>query len=457
MLSRLRTRVRETLADRVVPVMPGLLRTVAEAGWLTVLYAAASVIADKQAPVIGPIEMYLFVGAGVVIGAVGRRNTAIGALLLIGAVVVAGALGSLAGQDLFAITDWQRALGAHFAGWLTGLALLRGAVITIGEKAAASLEQMLRVVPIFLAVVWAYTSFVARPELWLPFAVAGMWGTGMYLSGSIVGIGLARLRVLHAEVEDQRQRRAWRWLVIGVGFAIVPLSIPVAILAGIPLTQLISPLVGPLQWLLSLLAYPLAFIIWIASILLRPIAEPLGQLLDEIEQRVILVPDQATESPALATALAGLIALLTLILIALVIFFAARWLLQRRHAPDGDPEPGFADIERAIVMPAAEPPRPRGRVRRLGPPRDAVGAYLSTMAELDAYGELARQPAETPAAHASRLRSFDQVRWPDLARLAATYQLARYGDRSISRVENARAISRFRRLRRALRVGRGPR
>ncbi len=430
--------------------MPGVLRVVAEAGWLTVLYGAVSVIADKQAPIIGPIEMGLFVAAGVAIGATGRRNTLIGAPLLIGAVIAGGAVGSLAGQDLFAIGDWQSALGVHFSGWLAGLAVLRGAIISVGEKAADNLEQMLRVVPLVLGLLWAYTSFVARPELWLSFAVVAMWGTGMFLSGSVVGIGLARLNVLHAEVDDARQRRAWRWLVLGVGFAIVPLSIPVAVLAGIPLGAMISPLVGPLQWLLSLLAYPLAFIIWVASILLRPIAGPLAQVFDEFERIARPGPAGDQQVSEVATAAAVILSLLTLVLIALIIFFAARWLLTRRQGTDLDPEPGFADIERAIVLPVAPPPRARTRTRRLGAPRNAVGAYLSTVAELETHGELARRPSETPAAHASRLRSFGQVRWPDLARLAATYQLARYGDRSITPRENTRAVDRFKRIRRAL-------
>ena len=451
MLPRLRAGTRERIAGRVAPALPGVLRTVAEAGWLTLVYAAASVIADRQAPVIGPIEMYLFVGAGVVIGAWGRRRPAAGALLMIGAVIVGGGLGSLAGQDLLAITDWQRALGSHFAGWLAGIAVLRGAVISIGEKAADNLEQLLRAMPLVLGVIWAYTSFAVRPELWLPFAVAAMWGTGMYLSGSIVGIGMARLNILHAEVDDARQRRAWRWLVLGIGLAIVPLSIPVAVLAGIPLMAMISPIVGPLQWLLSLLAYPLAFIIWVLSILLRPIAGPLAQVFDEFERIARPGPTGGRQISEVATAAALVISVATLILIALVIFLSARWLLLRRQGKDLDPEPGFDDIERAIVLPTAEPPRARIRTRRLRPPRDAVSAYLSTVAELEGHGELGRLPPETPAAHAARLRSLGQVRWPDLARLAATYQLARYGDRAISGLENARAVGRFKRIRRALR------
>lgn len=451
----LSSRLSARLSGWLWPALPGVLRTLAEAGWIYVVYAAASVLADKQSPVIGPIEMFGFVGVGVPIGVFGRRKPAIGAFMVIGGVILGGALGSLAGQDLDALGEnWPGALGSHFAGWLAGFAVLRGAVLSIGEKVADQLEQMLRIVPIVLAVGWAYTSFVARPELWLSFAIAAMWGTWMYLSGSMVGIGLARLGVLHAEVSDTRQRRAWRWLVIGVGFAIVPISVPVAVLAGIPLGEIVSPVVGPLQSILSLVAYLFAFIVWILSII-QPVAGPLSELFDQLGRRATSVPQDADAAHGLATIAAALISFLTLLLIALAIYFAARRLLTRRQTPDAEADPAFTDIERAIVLPAAPIPRSTRRRRRLGRPRDAVGAYLSAIDALNGYGELARKPVETPAAHASRLRRLAEVGGVDLARLAATYQLARYGARTITHLENVRAVGRFQRFRRALRASRG--
>ena len=307
--------------------------------------------------------------------------------------------------------------------------------------------------PIAIGVMWAYTTYAGRPELWISFAVAAMWGTAMYLSGSLVAIGMARLDVLHAEVKDEQQRRAWRWLVLGVGLAVVPLSVPIAVLAGIPLTAMVSPIVGPIQWLLSLIAYPLAAIIWLLSIVLRPVAGPLSELMDQIGNNVIAVPDQTTETPEIATFVAALITLATIIVIGLALFLTARWLMIRRQGPPEEPESGYADIERDIVLPVTPTPTPKTRIRRLGSPRDAVGAYLSTIAALEVRAELARQPAETPAKHAARLRGNPELRGVDLARLAADYQLARYGARPITRLENVRAVDRFRRIRRSL--GRG--
>ncbi len=401
-MGRFRTRAGAFVSNRVRPLVPAFLRIVAEAGWLLVLYSTASVIADKRPPIIGPVEMSLFVGAGVLIGAVGRRWPALGAVLVIVGAFVGGLMGSLAGQNLLAFDDLV--IGRHFAGWLAGLAVLRGAIVSVGDKASEQLEQMLKWVPIAIGVLWAYTTYAGRPELWISFAVAAMWGTAMYLSGSLVAIGMARLDILHAEVKDEQQRRAWRWLVLGVGLAVVPLSVPIAVLAGIPLTAMVSPIVGPIQWLLSLIAYPLAAIIWLLSIVLRPVAGPLSELMDQIGNNVIAVPDQTTETPEIATFVAALITIATIVVIGLALFLTARWLMIRRQGPPDEPESGYADIERDIVLPVTPTPTPKTRIRRLGSPRDAVGAYLSTIAALEVRAELARQPAETPARHAARLR-----------------------------------------------------
>jgi MFS family permease len=458
-MSALRARLRGALAEqglssRLWTAFPPVLRVVAEGGWLTVLYAAASVLADKHAPVIGPIEMCLFVVAGVVIRAVGRREPTLGAFLLIGGVVVAGVIGSLAGPQASELgRSWLHPVGAHFAGWLCGIAVLRGAVVSTTEKAADQLDQMFRVVPVGIGLTWAYTTSAGRVDLWLPFAVAALWGTMMYLSGSLVAIGLSRLKILHAEVTDERQRRGWRWLVFATGFGIVPLAIPIAMLAGIPLAAIAGPLVGPIQWLLGLVAYPLAFIIWILSMILRPIAGPLGELMDRIGQNVIQIPQDPTETRDVATIAAGLILFVTLLVIALAVYGTARWLLSRREeAKDlSDPEPG--DVERSIVLPAPEAPPARPR-RRRATPRDAVAAYAAAVGELAGRAPFGRDPSETPRGHATRVASLDMPGSPDFKRLAAGYQLARYGERPITARENVRAVDRLRRFRRLLRMSR---
>ena len=244
MAARLFRAKRERAGRR--PILQPALRVVAEAGWILVIYAALSVLVSHQAPTLGPAEMIVFVLAGVLVAWLGRPRPEIGALLLIGAVIVGGAIGWLASPDARALlSNLPAAFNVHLAGWFAGVAVLRGAVINTGDKAAEEIERLLRSVPVGLAVIWAYVSIAAMPSLWLSFAIAALWGTVMFLASAVVSIGMARLNILHADVVDERQRRGWRWLVIAIGFGIVPIAIPIGILAGIPLDAILTPVVGP--------------------------------------------------------------------------------------------------------------------------------------------------------------------------------------------------------------------
>lgn len=437
-------------------VMP-VLRILAEAGWITVIYSAASAVVSHQAPILGPIELSLFVAAGALAGWLGRPRSGMGPVLLIIAVLVGGVCGWLASPEARSVLgDLPRAFNVHLAGWLAGVAVLRGALISPGPSAAAEIERLTRSVPAGLAVVWAYTSIVAQPTLWLPFAVGAMWGTVVFLSAAVVALGMARLNVLHATVTDQRQRRGWRWLVAAVGFGVVPIALPVAVLTGVPLAAMLNPIVGPLRLIADLLTIPLILIVWILTELFRPIAGPLGQLLDELQARLAGRPKPEEQEPALVGTLIGLaLWVLALVAVLLVIFLIAQWLLKRKGVNE-EPLDAVPDTERAIVIPPRDP-KPaanRFRTRRRGAPTDAVSAYMSALAEFETHPALARLASETPAEHAARLgrAALDADAAKDLARLAAGYQLARYADRRITPLENVRSVTRFRRIRRLLRA-----
>lgn len=437
-------------------VMPAL-RILAEAGWITVVYSAASVIVSHQAPVLGPIELSLFVAVGALAGWLGRPRSEIGPVLLIIAVLVGGAAGWLASSEARSmLDDLPRAFNVHLAGWLAGVAVLRGALISPGPSAADEIERLTRSMPAALAVVWAYASIVAHPTLWLSFAVGAMWGTVLFLSAAVVALGMARLNVLHATVTDQRQRRGWRWLVAAVGFGVVPIALPIAVLTGVPLAQMLNPIIGPLRLIGDILTIPLSWIVWILTEIFKPIAGPLGQFLDELQRRMAGRAKPEDQEPALIGTLIGLaLWVLALFAVLLVIFLMAQWLLKRKGVND-EPLDAVPDTERSIVVPQRDP-KPaasRFRLRRRGMPTDVVSAYLGALAELETHPELARLASETPAEHAARLRraAVDPDAASDLARLAAGYQLARYADRHITPLENMRSVKRFRRIRRLLRA-----
>src|SRR5829696_6672681 len=133
------------------------LRVIAEAAWITVVYSAAAVMIDKHVPIFGPIEMALFVVAGVAIGRFGRPREELGPLLLIVGVIVGGIVGwlwSADARDL--LPNLPAAASTNISGWIAGIAVLRGAIVDTGEKAAEDLEKLLRTVPVGLAFTWAY-------------------------------------------------------------------------------------------------------------------------------------------------------------------------------------------------------------------------------------------------------------------------------------------------------------
>jgi hypothetical protein len=366
-----------------------------------------------------------------------------------------GWLWSADARDL--LPNLPAAASTNISGWIAGIAVLRGAIVDTGEKAAEDLEKLLRTVPVALAFIWAYMAIAADRNLWLSFAVGAMWGTLAFLSASVISIGLARLNVLHSRLADENQRRGWRWLVIAIGFVLVPIAVPVAVLSGIPLAAMVTPVMGPLQFVGGLLAYPLMGIVWVLTQIFSPVAGPLGAFLDELQKRMAGTPQpQDPEGSSILATLVGLgLWIFTLFLVLLAIYHVARWLLNRKRGFDEDLDPAAKDIEREIVVPNA-PVKPvsQRRFRRRGSPHDVVAAYMSALAELETHEGLARLPNETPAQHARRVRRHSRVdpaMAADFSRLAAGYQLARYGERRITTLENVRAVGRFQRLRRILR------
>ena len=447
--------MRRRFAGRTWPVVLAALRISAEAGWICVVYASAAVVISHGDPLLGPIEFGALVTLGVLIGRFARVQPELGAIAFVVGVVAGGALGWAASpeaRDL--MPTLPRALSVHLAGWIGALAVARGALVSVGERAASELERLLQIVPPALGLVWAYTTFAVRPALWLPFAVSAMWGTILFLSAALVAIGIARLNLLHSDVSDVRQKRAWRWMVIGVGFGVVPVAVPLAILGGIPLSALMTPVVGPVQWTIGLLAIPLSLIVAFLTFILGPLAPGVGELLDLIGNAIARRGEpQPDETSALGVALGVLLLIVVGIIVALAIFHFARWLLLRRRLTSEETSNSESRIDREIVVPEAEARVPRAprRLRRRSSPHDVVAAYVAALAELENDPRYARRPSETPAQHTARIRDSSMKAGPDVARLAAGYQLARYGERRITALENLRALGRFQRIRRAAR------
>lgn len=112
--------------------------------------------------------------------------------------------------------------------------------------------------------------------------------------------------------------------------------------------------------------------------------------------------------------------------------------------------PVEADVHEIRMIDHGETPttaRRSPRRRRRNPtPVDAAGAYVALMDEIEGRPVVRRDPAETPAEHARRLRG-DGLGELALDLLAADYALVRFGGIVLSEREDRRAIGRWRMLR----------
>jgi hypothetical protein len=130
-----------------------------------------------------------------------------------------------------------------------------------------------------------------------------------------------------------------------------------------------------------------------------------------------------------------------------IVVLATIWMRRTRDLID-DPVLESRTIDRGAVTDRARPDRGRNRRRRRDPD-DAPTAYVALLGDLEPHQGVRREPAETPAEHASRLREEGRAGLA-LELLAADYALARYGGKGLSSREHRRALDRWRSLRRRL-------
>jgi hypothetical protein len=156
-------------------------------------------------------------------------------------------------------------------------------------------------------------------------------------------------------------------------------------------------------------------------------------------------PDAAPGTPTLPetdpTVIVGLGGLGLLLAVLAILILVRLWM--RQIGPvETDPN------EIRTIDRGDEPTRAgnAGRRRRRTTPVDAVTAYVALIDDLDHRPTVRRDPSETPAEHARRLRH-DGVGALGLDLLAADYALARFGGMDLAEREDRRAVGRWRHLR----------
>jgi hypothetical protein len=346
------------------------------------------------------------------------------------------------------------ALGTHLAGWIGAIAVWRGDAHRAAEEDDRMAGQLLRLAVPGLAVPWLIGHSLTSGAAEIAFTSAAFMGTVVFIGSAFTAMGLARLEAVRtATGSDWRANRSWLLLVLGVALALTAIGIPAGAFLGVPASALLAVLIGPLRVIfLVLLLISTPVIVIIAGI-----TEFLGSFLPHGFQLPIIDlptffsvdPAQVVNDAPTVIFFSGLVILAIIELAVLALIIYMRWKEKRRYrfAPVDEFE------ERAIVIPPAENPpvtTPPRRARRRPDPGDPTGAYLAALEALERDGRWPRRPTETPAGHAQRAAGEGLPGTP-LARLAAAYQLVRYGERDLAQREASRGRKRLGRLREILR------
>lgn len=441
--------------SRLLDFVPLLLAALAETAWIAVAYALlqAALHAPEYLGLVGllPFTLFGMWAVRIVAPRAGRRWPAVATVLVCGAGVAGwllgpAVLGALLGGDIY------QALRLHPGGFLAGLAVLRGIAHRSADGSEAALNRLvgagtpLLVLPLLfggaISEPWR-TAFYASALVDIAvFLVAGMLGLAIARSVSLgltAGFHWRRNRVwlamLVASVLVIAAIALWGSATVGEGvrllvtLTLVPLLV-VGFFAGLPRVSKRDVIV----LLLTLLAIMVAATV-LSQLGLQAGTAPGGGGGGTVE-------GEADQRP---TILAGILLVVGAVL--MVLLLVGAWMRTSRRAPDSDvPEERIIDFGEAATEPAV---RLRRRRQRGGSPVDAPTAYVALLRDLEREERLRRDPAESPAEHARRLRR-DGRGALGLDLLAADYELARFGDIGLTAAEHRRGIERWRRLRRIL-------
>ena len=440
-----------------VRVLLPAVQVLAEGGWLAVTYAALQAFSGSI-PRVGPIELALLAWMGL---AWGRRSRwqragaeAIGLPLLM---VVGGAVGWLLAPEVRALlVNGQplEALGTHLAGWIGATAVWRGDAHRSTDDDDRMAGELLRWAVPGLAIPWLIGHQLTSGAAEVAFTSAAFMGTVVFTGSAFTAVGLARLEaVRQATGSDWRTNRSWLLLVLGVALALTAVGIPAAMFLGVPASAFLVALIGPLRIIFLILLLISTPVIVIIASLTELVASflPHGVQLPNIEFPEFLAVDPGdviSDAPTVIV-FSGVLILLIVELAVLAIIIYLRWQERRRYR--FSPVDPFE--ERDIVVPPPAPAPPSAPARRQRPRIDAsdpTGAYLSALEALERDGRWARRLTETPAGHAGRAAR-EGLPGTALGRLAAAYQLVRYGERPLGAPEAARGRGRLARLRETLR------
>ena len=280
----------------------------------------------------------------------------------------------------------------------------------------------------------------------------------VFVAAGAMALALTRLDAIGADGGFDWRRNP-RWLVLTIVILAIAIvgAIPLAAVAGTVLSVLLSAAIIPLlivgfasgldpagRRILAGMALIVIVILGLTRIFGNPKTTDVTGATG--------LPGGSGPSPVDQVVSISFGGILLLIAIVAAVVLIALWM--RRRGPAEDAVDETRTIDSSGWLP--DPVRHRRWSLTRPAPRTAVEAYLRLDEDLARSPEVRRDPAETPAAHAARIRAAGR---PALALdlLAADYALARYGGTVLSAGEDRRGVDRWRRLRRSLTHGLRPR
>ncbi len=438
--------------------VPVAIALVAEAAWIAVFAGLleAFVLHD---PVTGIPELFVAAAAGTIAArTLPQRTGEAWSMVAVGLAAVAGVAGWLASGEVRSllaaggVDGIGAALAANPGGWLAALAFLRGLAHARRPVDASRVGTVLALAVPALATAALVGGMISEPARGRFLATAQLQVL-VFLAASVLALALARLaNVGRGAHVDWRRNPGW----LALAGSLVLVTALVAAWASLTIGH-------PIATIASVVAVPLLAIGFVAGfdrrsfrilLICLAIAGALAALGRLIASRRVLpgadvVPPPASrgsEDPVMAAA-PWILTLGIALAAGAVLVLARLWLRRTRTPGADDAEVRVIDRGDGAERPPRRPGRPRFRHRAR--PMDAVTAYRALLVELADRRPVAREPGETPAEHARRLRGTGHGGLA-LELLAADYGLVRFGGLTLSDAETRRAIGRAERLRRAL-------
>jgi hypothetical protein len=431
---------------------PVALVVVAEAAWISVVAGLLQEFALRD-PILGMPGLAAFVVAGIVLARiVGRRLGDRWLPVAFGLVIASGAVGWLLSPAARAglAEGLGPALAAHPGGWLAGLALLRGFAHAQLPLAEGTITNLLGIGVPGLALAATLGGVIVDPYR-ARFLADSLVAAIVYIGATVLALAFARLDAVGLDAGfDWRRNRPWLVMTIAIVAIAIVVAIPLAGAAGTVISLAISLALGPMLVVGLAAGFDatarriLGFCVAAVAVLIianRLFGEP-GNRPPPATPGAPSPPPEPTAQQLVAIGIGGFLLLAALVGIIVLI---ALW-MRRTPAPDD-----AVDETRTIDPSGAGlvPRRRRSRFVRRRDPVTAAQAYVALVEDLDRHPDVRRRPAETPSAHAARIRASGPAEL-SLDLLAADYALARYGGVTLAAREDRRAVGRWRTLRKRL-------